>query len=56
VKENQLHLLEDVAQLFQKALEQEVLETSWECHHSQEVNHGRDERRVCWVVIGHDPG
>jgi predicted transposase YbfD/YdcC len=49
VKENQPHLHEDVAQLFQEALEQEVLETRWECHHSQEVNHGRDERRVCWV-------
>jgi predicted transposase YbfD/YdcC len=49
VKENQPHLYEDVVQLFEEALEQESLEATWECHSSQESNHGRDELRLCWV-------
>jgi predicted transposase YbfD/YdcC len=49
VKENQPHLYEDITHLFQEALERETLEANWECHHRQEINHGRDELRVCWV-------
>ena len=49
VKENQPHLYEDIARLFAEALEQETLEATWDCHVSQEKNHGRDEMRLCWV-------
>jgi predicted transposase YbfD/YdcC len=49
VKENQPHLYEDMTRHFAAALEQETLEATWECHRSQETNHGRDELRLCWV-------
>jgi len=49
VKENQPHLYEDVERLFAKALEEETLKATWDCHASQEKSHGRDEMRLCWV-------
>lgn len=50
VKENQLHLYEDIERLFREALEQETLETKWACHAHDETNHGREEKRLCWVL------
>jgi predicted transposase YbfD/YdcC len=50
VKENQPHLYEDVERLFAEALEEETLEARWDCHASQEKNHGREEMRLCWVL------
>lgn len=50
VKENQLHLHEDIERLFREALQQETLATQWDFHRHQEQNHGRDEERVCWVL------
>lgn len=50
VKENQLHLYEDIERLFWEALEEETLEATWTCHAQDETNHGREERRLCWVI------
>jgi predicted transposase YbfD/YdcC len=50
VKENQPHLYEDIERLFCEALEQETLEKQWACHAQDETNHGREEKRLCWVL------
>jgi predicted transposase YbfD/YdcC len=50
VKENQPHLYEDIERLFREALEQETLERQWACHAQDETNHGREEKRLCWVL------
>jgi predicted transposase YbfD/YdcC len=54
VKENQPHLYEDMERLFQEGLEQEFANGRWECHESQQKNHGRDELRACWVTTDLD--
>ena len=50
VKENQPHLYEDIERLFREALEQETVEAKWTCHAQDESNHGREEKRLCWVL------
>lgn len=49
VKENQLHLYEDMESLFREALEQGFTDGKWDYHESHQKSHGRDEMRACWV-------